>query len=150
MRFIGRAFVIFFAFLASCITAGLTIGFSLLAGEWQLLHDDPVARVIFWVTSVVGMGFAGAASFLPLLLLAVMAEAFRWRSILLYALAGIVIAFSAYWSWGFWSPYEESIDQPGPVFRGIEIVIAAGVVFGLTYWLIAGRRAGAWRRAPGI
>ena len=144
MRFITRVFVIFFSFVAACITAGLTIGFGLLAGQWQLLHDDPFAQGVFWITSVVGTSFAGAASFGPLFLLVIMAEAFRWRSILLYALAGIVIAFIAYWSWGFWNPYEESIDQPGPLFRGVEIVMAAGVVFGLTYWAMAGRKAGAW------
>src|SRR5690349_9548765 len=107
MRFIGRFFAIFFAFLASCMTAGLTIALGLLAGQWQLLHDDPVAQGIFWITSAVGTSFAGAASFMPLLLVVVMAEAFRWRSILFYALAGVVIALTAYWSWGLWNPYEE-------------------------------------------
>lgn len=144
MRFIGRAFVIFFAFLASCVTAGLILGLGLLGTQWQQLHGDPYAQAVFWVTAVVGAGFAWAASFLPLLLLAILTESFRWRSILLYAVAGVVIAFAAYWNWGFWNPYEESIDRPGPVFHGLETVIAAGVVFGLTYWAIAGRKAGAW------
>jgi predicted acylesterase/phospholipase RssA len=55
------------------------------------------------------------------------------------------IALFAYYGWGFGNPYEESIDEPGPIARGIELVIAAGVVFGLTYWAVAGRKAGAWR-----
>jgi hypothetical protein len=147
MRFIGRLFVIFFAFLVACMAAGLTVALGLLAGQWDLLHNDPTAQAIFWITSVIGTSFAGMASFLPLLLLVILAEAFRWRSALFYALAGIVIAFSAYYNWGFWNPYEESIDRPGPVLRGVEIVIAAGIVFGLAYWAVAGRRAGAWLEA---
>jgi hypothetical protein len=144
MRFIGRIFVIFFAFLIACIAAGMTIALGLLAGEWQLLQTDPTAQGTFWVASLLGTSFAGAASFLPLLLVVILAEAFRLRSVIFYALAGIAIAFFVYYSWGFWNPYEESIDQAGPIARGVELVLAAGVVFGLAYWLVAGRKAGAW------
>jgi hypothetical protein len=147
MRLIGRVFVIFFAFLIASMAAGITIALGLLAGEWDLLQADPVAQGAFWVTSAVGTSFAGAAGFMPLLLVAILAEAFRLRSAIFYALAGIGIALLAYYAWGFGNPYEESIDEAGPIARGIELVVAAGVVFGLTYWLIAGRKAGAWRDA---
>ena len=147
MAFIGRIFVIFFAFLLACMAAGMTIALGLLAGQWQLLQTDPVAQGAFWITSALGTSFAGAAGFMPLLLVVVLTEAFRLRSAILYALAGVAIALSAYYGWGFGNPYEESIDQAGPIARGIELVIAAGVVFGLVYWLIAGRKAGAWRDA---
>jgi hypothetical protein len=147
MRFIGRLFVIFFAFLIACIAAGMALAFGLLGGEWQMLQADPVARGTFWATSVVGTGLSGFAGFMPLLLVAILTEAFRLRSAVFYALAGAGIALFAYYSWGFGNPYEESIDEPGPIARGIELVIAAGVVFGLTYWAVAGRKAGAWRDA---
>jgi hypothetical protein len=147
MAFIGRLFVIFFAFLLASMAAGITIAFGLLAGEWELLQTDPVAQGAFWVTSALGTSFAGAAGFMPLLLVAILAEAFRLRSAIFYALAGIGIAFLTYYAWGFGNPYEESIDEAGPIARGIELVVAAGVVFGLMYWLIAGRKAGAWRDA---
>jgi hypothetical protein len=40
----------------------------------------------------------------------------------------------------------ESIDHPPPpISREAEIAAAVGVVFGFTYWLIAGRNAGRWR-----
>jgi hypothetical protein len=145
MRLIGRLFVIFFGFLIACMAAGMTIAFGLLAGQWQLLETDPVAQGAFWITSAVGTSVAGFASFMPLVLVAILAEAFRLRSAIFYALAGVGIALFAYYSWGFVNPYEESIDAPGPIVRGIELVIAAGVVFGLTYWAVAGRKAGAWR-----
>src|SRR3954468_20313070 len=145
MRLIGRLFVIFFGFLIACMAAGMTIAFGLLAGQWQLLETDPVAQGAFWITSAVGTSVAGFASFMPLVLVAILAEAFRLRSAIFYALAGVGIALFAYYSWGFVNPYEESIDAPGPIVRGIELVVAAGVVFGLTYWAVAGRKAGTWR-----
>ena len=145
MKFIGRIFVIFFAFLFASIAAGITIAFGLLGSEWQFLEGDPVAaRGVFLIASFFGTSFAGAAAFLPLLLLAILTEAFRLRSFLFYAVAGVVIALIAYYGTGLGNPYEESIDHAGPINRGLELAIAAGAVFGLAYWLIAGRKAGAW------
>src|ERR1700754_2335168 len=112
MRFIGRVFVVFFAFLAASVAAGLTIAFGLLMGEWSLLpYDDPAAQGMFWVVSFFGTSFAGMASFLPLLLVVILAEAFRGRSAIFYALAGIGIALLTYYSLGFVNIYEESIDH---------------------------------------
>ena len=145
MKLIGRIFVIFFAFLFASLAAGVTIAFGLLGSEWQFLDEDPVAaRAGFWIASFFGTSFAAAAAFLPLLLLAILAEAFRLRSFPFYALAGVAIALLAYYGTGLGNPYEESIDQAGPINRGLELAIAAGAVFGLAYWLVAGRKAGAW------
>jgi hypothetical protein len=145
MRLIGRLFVIFFGFLLACMAAAMTIAFGLLSGEWHMLQVDPVARGVFWIGSFVGTGITGSVTFAPFVLMVIAAEGLRLRSVLFYAAAGVVIALIAYYGWGFGNPYEESIDQAGPVARGIELVLAAGVVFGLVYWLVAGRRAGAWR-----
>jgi hypothetical protein len=145
VKLIGRIFVIFFAFLFASLAAGVTIAFGLLGSEWQFLDEDPVAaRAGFWIASFFGTSFAAAAAFLPLLLLAILAEAFRLRSFLFYALAGVAIALLAYYGTGLGNPYEESIDHAGPINRGLELVIAVGAVFGLAYWLVAGRKAGAW------
>lgn len=145
MQFIGRVFVVFFAFLLACLAAGLTIAFGLLGTEWQMMQADPAARVTFWLATAFGTSFTGAASFLPLLLLVILAEGFRLRSIAFYALAGVVIALVAYYGSGLGNPYEESIDYAGPITRGLELAIATGAVFGVVYWVIAGRKAGAWR-----
>jgi hypothetical protein len=147
MRFIGRIFVIFFAFLLASIAAGATIAYGLLGAEWQMMQADPVARGTFWAATFVGTSLTGFASFLPLLLVIILAEAFRLRSIIFYALAGVVIVLVAYYGSGLGNPYEESIDHAGPLTGGAELAMAAGAVFGLAYWLIAGRKAGAWRDA---
>ena len=144
MRFIGRVFVIFFAFLIACLAAGLTFAFGLFGTEWQLMQSDPVARGSFWIATFIGTSFTGAKAFLPLLLVVIMAEAFKFRSIIFYALTGIGIALIAWYGLGFANPYEESIDAPGPINHGLQQVIAAGVVFGLAYWALAGRKAGKW------
>ena len=146
MRLIGRIFVIFFAFLFASLAAGFTLAFGLLGSEWQFLHEDPdAARGGFLIASFFGTSFAGAAAFLPLLLVAILTEAFRLRSFVFYALSGVAIALLAYYGTGLGNPYEESIDHAGPINRELELAIAAGAVFGLAYWLMAGRKAGAWR-----
>jgi hypothetical protein len=145
MSFIGRVFVIFFAFLIASMAAGMTIALGLLAMQSQALQNDPVAQGAFWVMTFFGTSFAGATSFLPLLLVIVLAESFNIRSVIFYALAGIAIMLLAYYGMGFGNWLEESIDQAGPLSPQAELTIAAGAVFGLAYWLVAGRRAGAWR-----
>jgi hypothetical protein len=145
MAFLGRIFVIFFAFMAAAIAAGMTIAVGVLGHDWPALQGDPVARGWFWGVTVVGSSFAGAMSVLPLFLVIVLAESFRLRSVLFYALAGVVIALLGYYGAGF--GVEESIDQAGPISPGAELAAAAGAVFGLVYWLVAGRNAGKWAQA---
>jgi hypothetical protein len=51
-----------------------------------------------------------------------------------------------YYGSGFESTVGESLDEPpAPISRNVELAAAAGAVFGMTYWLIAGRNAGRWR-----
>ena len=58
----------------------------------------------------------------------------------------------AYYGSGLAGPrYEESLDRPPPAMsRELEIAAAAGAVFGLVYWAIAGRSAGRWRETRGV
>lgn len=149
MALLGRIVVIFFAFLIASMAAGLTIAIGLLGADWPVLHGDPIARGWFWGFAVVGSSSVGAVSFLPLFLLIVLAEIFHLRSVLFYALAGVVIMLLAYYGSGIGNPYAESIDHAGPLTREVELVVGAGAVFGLVYWAIAGRKAGAWRARGG-
>jgi hypothetical protein len=68
------------------------------------------------------------------------------RSLLVYAVGGAALLMLGYYVSGSPSRYEESIDRPPPpISREAQIAAGAGVVFGLTYWAIAGRKAGRWR-----
>jgi hypothetical protein len=146
MSLIGRIFVIFFAVMLACMAAGIAIAVGLLGADWPALQGDPVGRGGFWVVALFGSSFAGSVGILPLLLLIVLAESFRLRSVLLYAVAGVGIMLLGYYGLGF--GVEESIDQAGPVSPGAELAAAAGAIFGFVYWGFAGRNAGKWSQAP--
>jgi len=145
MRLLGRMVVILLAFCVACLASGLTIALGIFNSALPGGDTDPVMHTVFLVATFVGTTFTGSAAFLPLLGVIIVAEAFSLRSVVFYALAGIAIVVVAYYGSGLGNPYEESIDYPGPFTRGLQLALATGVVFGLTYWLFAGRRAGAWR-----
>jgi len=140
--------VIFFALFLATVAAGIVATFAIATFTLQAAID-PMDQAVFWGFAVLASGIAAFGAILPALIAVGLAEAFAIRSVLIYALAGAVIMLIGYYSAGFASTYSESIDAPPPVIsRAAEIAAAVGVVFGLTYWAIAGRRAGAWWRAP--
>lgn len=149
MSFLGRIIVILFAILLAAWAAGIVMSMALLGPQWHGFTGDIGERAGFWVTVVFASSFTGGVLFLPLLVFIALAESFRWRSLLLYATAGAVMLLAGYFGSGYSAV--ESIDYPPPSDVGkAEIAAAAGIVFGFVYWLIAGRKAGAWRgRRPG-
>jgi hypothetical protein len=145
MSLLGRIFVILFALMLSAVAAGIVTAIAFLVFATQQLSADPVEHVFFWGLATVGAGVTFFSGFVPLLIGIALAEALRVRSALIYALAGAALMVLGYYNAGFGWSYEESIDYaPPPISRAAEIAAAAGVIFGLTYWTIAGRRAGVW------
>ncbi len=146
MAFIGRIIVIIFAVMVASLATGIAIAIGILGPEWHGLSGDFGERTVFWGTAFIATGFTGAVGLLPLMILIVLAEAFKVRSLFAYALAGAAMLALGYYASDMPSRYEESIDRaPQPISREGEIAAAAGAVFGLTYWIIAGRNAGRWR-----
>lgn len=146
MAFIGRLFVIIFALFAAILAAGIAVAIALLGPDWHGFAGDVGDRAVSWIAVFFTTGFVGAVGFLPAVIMIAIAETFKIRSLLVHAAAGAAVIFLGYYGNGLSQPYEESIDRaPPPISRNAEIAAAAGIVFGLTYWLIAGRRAGAWR-----
>lgn len=151
MSFLGRIIVICFALAMAAMAAGIAAAIALLGIEVHALGPDPVNHVFFWGTAAIASAFAIAAGFLPVVIAVTLAEAFSLRSFVLHAAAGAALLTFAYYNASLGWTYEESIDRPPPpISREIEIAAAIGIVFGVTYWLIAGRNAGKWRerRAP--
>ncbi len=147
MRLVGRIFVILFALLLATVATSIITSFALLTFALHQLSPDPVENVMVWGATLFGTGAAAFSAFLPTLIAVALAEALSVRSALAYALGGAAIMLLAYYGAGFDWSYEESIDHAPPlVSRQAEIAVAAGAVFGLVYWMIAGRRAGMWRR----
>jgi hypothetical protein len=144
MALFGRIIVIAFALIVSVMAAGVALAIGIIAPDWPWLDSDPFERVTFFVVSFFATSFIGATAFVPALLLIVLAEAGRMRSLLYYAAAGAAVGLASY----FGSDVElrlENTTDVSPVFHPLQLAAAAGIVGGLMYWLLAGRNAGRWR-----
>lgn len=146
MALLGRIFVILFALWIATMVAGVVWSIGLLGAQWPALSGDVGDRVVFWGAAFIASGITASLLFVPMLIAVVLAEAFAVRSLLINVFGAVALVLLAYQGTGFGRNGEESIDRaPPPVSREFEIAVAAGVAFGLTYWLIAGRKAGRWR-----
>ena len=146
MSLIGRIIVILFAVMLASMAAGMAIAMGVLGPQWHGFSGEIGERVGFWMLAFAATSFTGAVGLLPLAIMIAIAESFKIRSLLVHAAAGAAMLVIGYYGSGLSKPYEESIDRPPPpVAREVEIAAAAGMVFGLVYWVIAGRRAGRWR-----
>ncbi len=120
------------AYILACLVAGLlvllaTIG---VGEDGSYLRTYP--RETLLLASALA-AWAGAFACIPALVAILMAEAFGWRSLLFYLLAGGAIGLGYAWT------FEETDAAAGS--SGPELYLAAGLVGGLTYWLLAGRSA---------
>ena len=146
MAFLGRIIVIIFAVMLASLAAGIAMAIGMLGPEWHGFTGDFSERTGFWLLVAFGASFTGAVGLLPLVIMIALAEAFKIRSLLAHAAAGAAMLVLGLYASGLSNSYEESIDRPPPpVSRETEFAAAAGIVFGLTYWAIAGRKAGRWR-----
>ena len=151
MALLGRIIVIVFAVMLASMAAGIAIAMGVLGPQWHGFSGDIGERVGFWMLAFAATSFTGAVALLPLVIMIAIAESFKIRSLLVHATAGAAMLVIGYYGSGWSKPYEESIDRPPPpVAREVEIAAAAGVVFGLVYWVIAGRKAGRWREPRNV
>jgi hypothetical protein len=142
MALIGRLFSIFFGFLAACFVAGAVVMFALVFPEMdvQTLDIDSGAMNV-----MLGIGFMLISGFtlLPALIAVLVTEAFSIRHVLAYAIFGGLAGLGCYLAF---IPFDtETMTFVGVVRRHVEVMVGAGILGGVVYWLIAGRNAGAWR-----
>ena len=146
MAFIGRMLIIIVALWLATMAAGIVWSIGLLGPSSTAFSGDIGDRVVFWGAAFVASGVTASLLFLPMLIAVVLAEAFSVRSLLIHAFGGVALFLLAYQEAGFGRNGQESIDHPPPpISHEAQIAAGAGVVFGLTYWAIAGRKAGRWR-----
>ena len=144
MALLGRIFVILFALWLATMAAGVVWSVGLLNTS---ISGDAGDRVVFWGAAFIASGITATVLFLPALIAVALAETFAMRSFLLNIAGSIVLALIAYQAAGFGHTYEESIDRAPPLIpHDLHVAVAAGIVFGVVYWLIAGRKAGLWRQ----
>ncbi len=147
MALIGRFFVIVFALIVASLAAGVAIAIGAVGPGWHPYDGGFGQDIGFTIAVFFASSFTGAVGLLPAAILIALSEAFKIRSLLVHATVGAALLVAGYYATGLAPPnYEESIDHPPPpISRAAEIVAAGGAVFGLAYWVIAGRNAGRWR-----
>ena len=142
---LGRIFVVVFALIVSMIAAGIVLAFGIVLPGQSWLDSDPVERVQFFMVSFFATSFIGASAFVPAGLLIIIGEAMRLRGLLYYAAAGAVVGLASYFGSNVELRLENTTDVT-PVFHPLQLAAGAGIVGGLVYWLLAGRKAGLWRK----
>ncbi|MGE3148822.1 MAG: hypothetical protein AB7K04_07125 [Pseudorhodoplanes sp.] len=146
MDLILRILTILLGLLVAIAAAGFTIALGMFLPEWGTMETDPVDRAAFFIVAFFATSFAGAAAYVPALLAVAVAEALSLRSFLYYGLAGAAIALLGYFGSNISARLEDTTEIT-PVAHSLELVVAAGIVGGLVYWLLVGRNAGRWRAA---
>ncbi|QWG18604.1 hypothetical protein KMZ68_01505 [Bradyrhizobium sediminis] len=141
MGLIARIFVVILALLVACLAAATVVMVAFLTldqTDFTRLATDPAAiLVVIGLSSVTLSGYA----LLPSALIVALAEGFQLRSAVFYAPAGGALALVL----TFGSDFGINIS---PIFaRDRGIMVGAGILAGFIYWAIAGRNAGAWRKA---
>ena len=144
MSLLGRIIVIIFALIVASMAAGVALAIGIVAPDWATMDSDPVERVSFFVVSFFKTSFVGAVAIAPAFLLIVLGEALRIRSFIYYGVAGALVGLVSYFGSNISMLLENTTDIP-PVEHTLPLAAAAGVIGGIAYWLIAGRKAGAWR-----
>ncbi|MER0238788.1 hypothetical protein [Fulvimarina sp. MAC8] len=133
LRFI---FVIPFGFVMACLTSAFTILWPYLGLTEAENAFSPVvyvhSAVAFWAQGAQ----IGSTLLIPWAIFMAASEILGLSSLLLHIAAGIA---------GSVSIIILAYGEPAPSGSIQAAIVMSGIVFALTYWLVAGRRAGAWR-----
>ena len=143
MSLIGHLFAILFGFLFACMAAGMIVVLAILFPDWSDMALGPLDPDALNIVLGFGFIFASGFALLPALLVVAITEAFSIRGALTYAVGGAAVGLACYLGLIPFDPATMRFD--GIVRRHLEIMMGAGVVAGAVYWLVAGRKAGAWR-----
>jgi len=144
MSLLGRIVVVLFALIVASMAAGIVLAVGVIAPDWAAMDSDPVERVQFFAVSFFATSYIGAVALAPAFVLIVVAEGLRIRNFIYYGVAGALVGLASYFGSNVSIRLENTTDVT-PVGHTLQLAAAAGIVGGIVYWLIAGRRAGAWR-----
>jgi hypothetical protein len=144
MSVVVRCFVILFSLIFAILAAGIALAIGIMMPEMFIMSADPIEKFMFFAVAFFSTSFAGAAAFVPALVLVAIAETFDLRSVFYYAIGGGLIAAVAWYGADISMQMENATDI-SPVGYGLQLVVAAGIVGGFVYWLLAGRKAGLWK-----
>jgi hypothetical protein len=142
MAVLVRIMMMVLAYILACIAASIILTIGTLTPAWDDLAASGMSSVAVWAIVMVSATAIGAIAMMPALLVIALAEGFAWRSSLVYAALGGVLALSLSYGLDF-AGYVG--DPSSTLAREREVLAAAGIAGGFVYWLFAGRKAGSWK-----
>jgi hypothetical protein len=141
MAVLVRIAMIVLGYALACVAASLILTIGTLTPEWDDFTALGMQSVAVWAVVMVFAAGIGAIAMMPAFLVIALAEGFAWRSSLIYAALGGVLALSL----GYGLDFAGYGGDPGsPLVREREVLAAAGIAGGFVYWFLAGRKAGSW------
>ena len=157
MALLRRALIILLAYVVAAAAGAAAIA----VGTYVLTLTNPAMAGTPWPTLSRGIEIIvrtapvvfvpmTAAAFMPALIVAAVAETFRLRSALFYAVTGGAVAIIAMIAvrlllYFFMFRPKLPAQDVGFSFSIPWLIVAAGILSGIVYWSIAGRYAGNWR-----
>ncbi len=139
MRTLGRLLLVPLAFVVATVLAGLVL---VTLGQERAMQalggrgpDETAIDAAFDLYRLAGMLFS-KTTLLPALLLVIVGEVARLRSIVYYVLGGGLALVAV--------PVLARLDQSGAIELPVvvaQVFATAGFAGGFVYWLLAGRRA---------
>jgi len=148
MSVLARIIMAFLGYGLACIAAALVLTLGSLAPNWNEvmapLGPDAGAAESIALWSVTGLAaiIIFSVGFLPAMLAIALTEGLALRSVLVYGVVGAGLSLAMAYGLDF-AGYIATPE--GDLARNREVFAAAGIAGGLVYWLVAGRRAGAWK-----
>src|ERR1700722_10571420 len=94
MAVLVRIAMIVLAYVLACVAASLILTIGTLTPEWDDLTALGMQSLAVWAVVMVAAVAIAAIAMMPALLVIVLTEAFAWRSSLIYAALGGVLALS--------------------------------------------------------
>ena len=137
-----RSLWVIVVYLIAAYVAGAVV--TLSAGtEWTALRDPHLDPTTAMVETVLLVGLAGsylgAAFLIPATVAIIASEVFSIRGALAHLLGGLAVAAVSSTTTNI------VLHTHASAFRAWELLLAAGVLSGAVYWLLAGRNAGRWQ-----
>jgi hypothetical protein len=143
MAILVRVLMIIVGYFLACAAAALVLTLATVTPEWDELTSLGLQSAALWSVVVVGAATIAAIAMLPWLLVVTLAEGFAWRSVVVYGVLGGALALALSYGLDF-AGYVGNADRYLAHER--EVLAASGIAGGLVYWLLAGRKAGCWKR----
>ena len=137
MAIVVRLFVMVFAYLLGCLAAAVVLLLGTFGPQWDQVAFG-LSPAALWALVGVGAVVIAAIALLPSLLVIALAEAFAFRSVVIYGAVGGILALALWYGIDF-AHYLGGPDRPR------QVLAASGIAGGLVYWAFAGRKAGSWK-----